>query len=91
MQQQIPDDKPWDGMSLHLLMQFQSLSEAPKFDIYISNQINVLKVMNRIEHELPKSIPGIHINLSKAYEGRGGVWDTWGSYNDMLVPEQRAP
>ncbi|CAD0098053.1 unnamed protein product [Aureobasidium mustum] len=77
MKRQLPSDKAWSGNPLHLLMEVQSLSKAPYFQLYVSNQKHVRKVMSRLEHELPKTLPAVHIDLNKIFGGRDGAWDAW--------------
>lgn len=71
-------------------MEIQSLSKAPEFQLYLSNQKHVRKVMSRLEHELPKILPAVHIDLNRIFEGRGGAWDAWSTYSDELVSSHRA-
>ncbi|KAG9599798.1 hypothetical protein KCU77_g3579, partial [Aureobasidium melanogenum] len=90
MKRQLPTDKAWSGTPLHLLMEIESLSKASEFQLYVSNQKHVRKVMSRLEHELPKILPAVHIDLKEIYEGRGGAWDAWNTYSDELVSSHRA-
>lgn len=85
MKRQLPTDKAWSGTPLHLLTEIQSLSKASEFQLYLSNQKHVRKVMSRLEHELPKILPAVHIDLNEIYERRGGAWDAWDTYSDELV------
>ncbi|KAG9753859.1 hypothetical protein KCU73_g5793, partial [Aureobasidium melanogenum] len=70
-------------------MEIQSLSKASEFQLYVSNQKHVRKVMSRLEHELPKILPAVHIDLNGVYEGHGGAWDAWHTYSDELVSSHR--
>ncbi|KAK5999745.1 hypothetical protein QM012_005151 [Aureobasidium pullulans] len=90
MKRQLPTDKPWSGTPLHLLMEIQSFSKAPEFQLYVSNQKHVRKVMNRLEHELPRILPAVHIDLDKAFDGRGGIWDAWNTYSDEFGSSRQA-
>lgn len=81
MQKLKPNTKPWEGMPLHRLMEMKSLSETPKFNIHMINKRTVRKFINRLQHELPKTLAPVHINLHTIYQGRGGAWDAWGMYN----------
>lgn len=63
-------------------MELKSLSDTPKFNIYIINKRAVRKFVNRLQHELPKTLAPVCVNLHTIYEGRGGAWDAWESYND---------
>lgn len=81
MQKLKPNNKPWESMPLHRLMELKSLSETPKFNIHMVNKRTVRKFINRLQHELPKTLAPVHINLHTIYEGRGGAWDAWGMYN----------
>ncbi|KAG9599146.1 hypothetical protein KCU77_g3898, partial [Aureobasidium melanogenum] len=90
MKRQLPTDKVWSGTPLHLLMEMQSISKASEFQLYVSNQKHVHKVMSRLEHELPKILPAVHIDLNEVYEGRGGAWDAWNTYSDELVSSHGA-
>ncbi|KAG9663637.1 hypothetical protein KCU95_g2358, partial [Aureobasidium melanogenum] len=90
MKRQLPTDKAWSGTPLHLLMEIESLSKASEFELYVSNQKHVRKVMSRLEHELPKILPPVHIDLNEIYEGRGGAWDAWNTYSDELISSPRA-
>jgi hypothetical protein len=88
MQTRRSHSKPWEGMPLHRLRELKSLSNAPKFTIYLNNKRNVRKFVNRLQNELPKTLAPVHIDLQTAYEGRGGAWDAWDLYNDGLaLPE----
>ncbi|KAI4723414.1 hypothetical protein E4T48_00034 [Aureobasidium sp. EXF-10727] len=89
MRQRLPEDKAWEGMPLHLLMEIQSLSRASEFNIYVRNKKTVRGVFNRLRHELPKTLAPVRIDLDKAFDGRGGVWDAWESYSRELVGLQR--
>ncbi|KAH0361284.1 hypothetical protein KCU65_g8824, partial [Aureobasidium melanogenum] len=71
-------------------MELQSLSEASELQLYVNNQKHVRKVMNRLEHELPKILPAVHIDLKDIYGGRGGAWDAWNTYSDESVSSHRA-
>ncbi|KAG9516648.1 hypothetical protein KCV07_g6616, partial [Aureobasidium melanogenum] len=71
-------------------MEIQSLSKASEFQLYVSNQKHVRKVMSRLEHELPKILPAVHIDLNEVYKGHGGAWDAWHTYSDELVSSHRA-
>lgn len=75
---------------MHLLMELQSFSRATEFRLYVSNQKHVRKVMRRLEHELPKTLPAVHIDLTKIYQGGGGAWDAWNTYSDELASSHRA-
>lgn len=75
---------------MHLLMEIQSLSKAPDFQLYVSNQKHVRKVMSRLEHELPKILPAVPVDLNKIFEGRGGAWDAWSTYSDEFISSHRA-
>lgn len=90
MKRQLPTDKTWSGTSLHLLMELQSFSRAPEFQLCVSNQKHVRKVMRRLEHELPKILPAVHIDLDEVYNERGGAWDAWNTYSDELASSHRA-
>ncbi|CAD0090970.1 unnamed protein product [Aureobasidium vineae] len=89
MPTQTPHDKSWEGMPLHRLMQFRSLSEAPEFSVYLINKRNVRSLVNKLQHELPKTLSPVNVDLDKVYEGRGGAWDAWGSYSHELVGVQK--
>ncbi|KAI5205711.1 hypothetical protein E4T39_02792 [Aureobasidium subglaciale] len=90
MKYQSPDDKPWSGTSLHMISLIYSLSTAPEFKIYLGNERNVRGFVNRLNNELPRIIAPVHVDLEKAYGGRGGVWDDWSSYSDEIIGAQRA-
>ncbi|KEQ95965.1 hypothetical protein AUEXF2481DRAFT_39042 [Aureobasidium subglaciale EXF-2481] len=90
MKHQPPGNKPWSGTSLHLLSLVYSLSTAPEFKIYLGNESNVRRFVNRLNNELPRIIVPAHIDLQKAYRGRGGIWDDWNSYSDEIIGVQRA-
>lgn len=85
MKQQLPQDKAWDGMPLHLLMEIESFAKAPAFNIYVSNKKKVYSAVNRLQNELPKTPVPVRIDLDKVYEGRSGAWDAWGLYSPELV------
>lgn len=91
MQTQKPNSKPWEGMPLHRLTELKSLSGIPEFNIYMVNKRAARKFVNRLQHELPKTLAPIYINLHTIYEGRGGTWDAWGLYSHKLVSLPKPP
>lgn len=85
MQTPKPNGKSWEGMPLHRLEEFESLSKIPVFNIFMINKKTVRKFVNRLQHELPKTLAPIYINLRAIYEGRGGAWDAWELYKHKLA------
>ncbi|KAH0290607.1 hypothetical protein M436DRAFT_61980 [Aureobasidium namibiae CBS 147.97] len=85
MQTHEPNGKSWEGMPLYRLEEFESLSNIPVFNIFMINKKTVRKFVNRLQHELPKTLAPIYINLRAIYEGRGGAWDAWELYKHKLA------
>jgi len=77
--------KPWEGVPLHRLEEFESLSKISVFNIFMINKRTARKFVNRLQHELPKTLAPIYINLRAIYEGRGGAWDAWELYKHKLA------